>query len=586
MKCPNCQFENRDDAKFCKACGSKLEGINVKPEPAVNAASVCQNCGAALKPGAKFCSKCGSAAAASPAPVPVPEPKTEVLTPEPKTEVLTPMPETEDLTEILMPKPEPAPIPAPESHTCPHCGAVLKPGAKFCSKCGSPTSPSAEKSAPVPQPAPAPVPQPVPAPAPAPVPQPAPAPIPQPVPAPEKPVKKKKKKPLIIVLCILAVLLLLGGGFFALSKAGLLPELPSFKKAENSEKGDSGKNKKTEDSNENADEENTEEDLTVLLEEELAPIAGQISDAEDKMDSEDYAGASADLEGALNAYADLVSEYDSQDVTDTVAPLAETAFDLYTKSILKQVEGWESQPPTAPLYQQIDLTMNASFKFADQLKESGLTVATDALETDYAEFPGRYKEKYILAFNDLVTGEQWSRTTAWMYMQDAASVGLVDRSNPDDPLTLRYAYSLAWITQKETSEGRADGSVTDEEAITSILAVAENADYNPVLMRELALCYDAVGDTDRSDLIKDACIDVCNYLANNEAVYINAEDLFVSGRNSSASSTIALNSFWYFNDFGEYSASITNGLRTEGREYIRTRYQEALNSLASTDGGN
>lgn len=567
MKCPNCQFENRDDAKFCKACGSKLEILKPNPEPAVNTASVCPNCGAALKPGAKFCSKCGASAPQEAAPVPQPAP-----VPEPKTEIL---------------------IPAPESHICPSCGAALKPGVKFCSKCGAPApqeAASVPQSAPdpipqpVPVPTPAPVPQPVPTPAPAPAPQPvpvpAPAPVPQPVPVPGKPVQKKKK-PLIPVLCILAVLILLGGGF-ALSKAGLLPELPFAKNAEDSEKGDSKKNDKPEDSTENADEENTEaEDLTVSLEEELAPIAEQVTGAEDKIGSGDYAEASADLEGALNAYVDLVSEYDSEDVTDTVAPLAATAFDLYTKSILKQVEGWESQPPTAPLYQQVDLTMNASFKLADQLKDSGLTVDTDALETNYAEFPGRYKEKYILAFNDLVTGESWSRTTAWMYMQDAASVGLVDRENPDDPLTLRYAYSLAWITQKETSEGRADGSVTDEEAITSILAVAKNADYNPVLMRELALCYDAVDDTVSATLIEDACIDVCNYLANNEAVYINAEDLFVPGRNSNASSTIALNDFWYFNDFGDYSASITNGLRTEGREYIRTRYQEAIDALSS-----
>ena len=25
MKCPECQFENREGAKFCKKCGTKLE---------------------------------------------------------------------------------------------------------------------------------------------------------------------------------------------------------------------------------------------------------------------------------------------------------------------------------------------------------------------------------------------------------------------------------------------------------------------------------------------------------------------------------------------------------------------------------
>lgn len=547
MKCPNCQFENRDDAKFCKSCGHKLEGLHVKPESAAEAMPLCPGCGAALKPGAKFCTKCGTSVAASPAPAPVPE--------------SAPAPE---------PVPVPEPAPAPEVHTCSSCGAVLKPGVKFCSKCGSTVSSS---TAPASVPAAAPVPQPAETKVQTPAAKPAEAKIQTPVQTPptvpvsarvsEKP-DAKKKAPIVPILCALVVLFLLGCGVFALAKAGLFS---------GSEKNGGNENAVTEDLTA------SEEDPAAITEEDLAPIAEQVTAAEDKMNNNDYAGASADLTDVLNAYADLVSEDDSEDTANTVIPLAETAFDLYTKSILKQVEGWEGQPPTAPLYQQVDITMKDSFAFADQLKESGLTINTDALEADYEAFPGRYKEKYILAFNDLVTGEEWSRTTAWMYMQDAASVGLVDRENPDDPLTLRYAYALAWITQKETSEGRNDGTLSDEDAIATILSVAKNADYNPVLMRELALCYDAVGNTNNSALIKNACIDVCNYLANSEAVFINPDDLFVPGRNSDASSTIALNSFWYFNDFGDYSASITNGLRTEGREYIRTRYQEAFNSL-------
>jgi class 3 adenylate cyclase/tetratricopeptide (TPR) repeat protein len=46
MKCPKCQFENREGAKFCKECGNKLELI-------------CPQCGAAYTPGTKFCDECG-----------------------------------------------------------------------------------------------------------------------------------------------------------------------------------------------------------------------------------------------------------------------------------------------------------------------------------------------------------------------------------------------------------------------------------------------------------------------------------------------------------------------------------------------
>jgi len=46
MKCPKCQFENREGAKFCKECGNKLELI-------------CSECGNTYTPDTKFCDECG-----------------------------------------------------------------------------------------------------------------------------------------------------------------------------------------------------------------------------------------------------------------------------------------------------------------------------------------------------------------------------------------------------------------------------------------------------------------------------------------------------------------------------------------------
>jgi class 3 adenylate cyclase len=46
MKCPECQFENRKGAKFCKDCGAKME-------------LACPNCGVSYTPGSKFCDECG-----------------------------------------------------------------------------------------------------------------------------------------------------------------------------------------------------------------------------------------------------------------------------------------------------------------------------------------------------------------------------------------------------------------------------------------------------------------------------------------------------------------------------------------------
>jgi class 3 adenylate cyclase/tetratricopeptide (TPR) repeat protein len=46
MQCPNCQFENPVDAKFCNECGRKLE-------------LVCNQCNKTNPPGSKFCNECG-----------------------------------------------------------------------------------------------------------------------------------------------------------------------------------------------------------------------------------------------------------------------------------------------------------------------------------------------------------------------------------------------------------------------------------------------------------------------------------------------------------------------------------------------
>jgi class 3 adenylate cyclase len=46
MKCPKCQFENRDEAKFCGECGHNFE-------------IACPKCGTDNRAGNKFCDECG-----------------------------------------------------------------------------------------------------------------------------------------------------------------------------------------------------------------------------------------------------------------------------------------------------------------------------------------------------------------------------------------------------------------------------------------------------------------------------------------------------------------------------------------------
>ncbi len=60
MKCPKCQHENREGARFCLKCGAKLENL-------------CHKCGAKLPPGARFCDECGAKIGEAELKIPIPK---------------------------------------------------------------------------------------------------------------------------------------------------------------------------------------------------------------------------------------------------------------------------------------------------------------------------------------------------------------------------------------------------------------------------------------------------------------------------------------------------------------------------------
>src|SRR6266581_4383541 len=57
MKCPRCQAENREGARFCRECGATF-------------GAVCSSCGAKVEAGSKFCDGCGAPVDATTAPGP------------------------------------------------------------------------------------------------------------------------------------------------------------------------------------------------------------------------------------------------------------------------------------------------------------------------------------------------------------------------------------------------------------------------------------------------------------------------------------------------------------------------------------
>ena len=64
MKCSVCDKEINDNARFCKYCGSKMEGMNSEKTNSVLqeglAFIICQNCGKSINSTKSFCTNCGT----------------------------------------------------------------------------------------------------------------------------------------------------------------------------------------------------------------------------------------------------------------------------------------------------------------------------------------------------------------------------------------------------------------------------------------------------------------------------------------------------------------------------------------------
>src|SRR5205085_582610 len=55
-----CGTENRDEAQFCRACGTAFAALATPPIGSEGAASnVCSECGFQNKPGLRYCANCG-----------------------------------------------------------------------------------------------------------------------------------------------------------------------------------------------------------------------------------------------------------------------------------------------------------------------------------------------------------------------------------------------------------------------------------------------------------------------------------------------------------------------------------------------
>ena len=125
MYCKKCGTELRRDAVECNGCGTRV-GKAV-------ATTACPICGYAAMAPTKFCKNCGASL------------EEQLGRPGPaESSVSTPLPSARAAAVESTSQPI-------EEKSCPHCGAPIRAGAKFCKQCGKPPSEVMPRAAPSPQ---------------------------------------------------------------------------------------------------------------------------------------------------------------------------------------------------------------------------------------------------------------------------------------------------------------------------------------------------------------------------------------------------------------------------------------------------
>lgn len=562
MKCPKCQAELTGEEKFCIKCGTKLQGVNPP---------VTEQTKAAETPAA---SSEASSEQSKPAEAPAPkteQPKTDEKSAsqaehpkaDEKTASQAEQPKTDEKTASQAEQPKAAEESAPAPSFCIKCGSKLKPGVKFCTKCGAPVDghagnqPSAQapvqnqaaqvKNAPQ-------SPQAY-----------AVSSVQASVAAPEK---KSHSKGLILVI-ILVIIALIVAILLALKSMGILSRNSSDQNQQSQTSSD--RNNDDDDEPEDIEEpEEPEEDPEAVAArlEEIENIKSEIADAVKAGDESE--GVSEDYPKAMDGYITLGNDYG---IADEVGDDALSVFNRYADQVRYSVSILDGQKVGSGLYIQTMGYYDELLEYAIRMNDAGYDTDVEAISEEHDSIREIYRTKFIEAINEISSRENWSRDEAWALMEDAASLTddngarlFFNEDDPDDPLRLRYIYSLAWVTRKHLEKGSADGSLTAEDCLDIIDATLPETDYN------LQLLYDAIFYCGKAGIdaapYEEAYNAILAKLEENEGIFIITDPAKVTETN------IDINHFWAFNDISQnadssISVSTTNGTTAATRAWIR-----------------
>ena len=273
---------------------------------------------------------------------------------------------------------------------------------------------------------------------------------------------------------------------------------------------------------------------------------------------------------ALDLYIKLAKEYD---MAEDISKEADDIFSRYATQVRHSVSLLDGQRVSSDLYIQSRIYYDEILEYVDRLESAGIEIHADSIIEESDNLIEVYREKYILAINEIASRENWSRDEAWELASDAASIVdddgnmvLFDPDDLDDPLRLRYIYSLAWVTRKHIETGIKDKTMTAEDALDEIDSVLKETDYN------LQLIYDGIYYCSQAGIDPTPYTQAFNTIM--EKLGENEKILIILDPKQANETNIDLNHFWAFNDISsganpDFQVSTTNGTTAETRAWIR-----------------
>ncbi|MCM1305145.1 MAG: hypothetical protein NC306_13710, partial [Butyrivibrio sp.] len=393
---------------------------------------------------------------------------------------------------------------------------------------------------------------------------------------------KKSKMPFVLITVLVLIIAFVVGGYFVLVKVfDVNPIAMIMGSAE--EDGDESK----EDTEESGDgKEGTESSLSQEasqgqeIEEKkgdpalLNALDAQAEAAKQALDAMAYLDATEQSKDLIYQYVTIGEE---NHLTEEVGEKIAYVFDIASKATIGSCSGIENQGLGSAGYQQVTSMLDIVFELETFLNEKGYTVDSSEI-TEYSDgLIQRVKDRFISQINEITEREQWSRDEAWTYAEQAYSIQkdgktlLFDPEDLDDPLRLRYVYCLAWITRKRCENGVADGSMTNEQAFDSAVAVLPETDYNLLVLQDAIAYGSAAGK------------DVTPYQNAYNAIvaYLKAgQNLSIVNTGENSATTADIRKFWYFNDLDgadAYKVDIKNGTTQATRDWIRNNIPSYIN---------